>query len=63
MLDQDNNFFHYPFVRYCKDIVRRSYMLITSGSLMVKQCDVIHCHLHFTQLQNILDIGIAYKFV
>ena len=36
----------------------RSYMLITSGSLRVKQHEVIHCHLNFTQVQNILDISI-----
>ena len=65
MLDQDKNFFHYPFVGYCMDILGRSYMLITSGSLMVKQCDVIYCSLHvnFTQLQNILAISFPCKFV
>ena len=38
-------------------------MLITSGSLRVKQHDVIHCYLNFTQVQNILDISIPYKFI
>ena len=62
-LDQDNNFFHYPFVGYCRDILGRSYMLITSGSLRVEQHDVIHCYLNFTQHWNIQDLFIPYKFV
>ena len=45
------------------DILGRSYMLVMSESLRVKQCDVIHCHLNFTQVQNIMDISIPYKFV
>ena len=57
-LDQDKNFFHNPFVGHCMDSLGISYMLITSGSLRVKQQDVIHCHLNFTQVRNILDISI-----
>ena len=45
------------------DILGRSYMLIMSESLRVKQCDVIHYHLYLTQVRNILDISIPYKFV
>ena len=55
--------FHYSFVGYCMDILGRSYMLIMSESLRVEQCDVIHCHLNFTQVRNIMDISIPYKFV
>ena len=40
------------------DILGRSYMLIMSESLRVK-----HYHLHLTQVRNILDISIPYKFV
>ena len=32
-------------------------MLIMSESLRVEQCDVIHCHLNFTQVQNIMDMA------
>ena len=35
-------------------------MLIMSESLRVEQCDVIHCHLNFTQVRNIMDISIPY---
>ena len=45
------------------DILGRSYMLIMSESLRVKQCDVIHYHLDLPQVRNILDISIPYKFV
>ena len=45
------------------DILGRSYMLIMSESLRVKQCDVIRCLLNLTQVRNILDISIPYKFV
>ena len=45
------------------DILGRSYLLIISESLRVKQYDVIHCHLNFTQVWNIVDINIPYKFV
>ena len=40
------------------DILGRSYMLIMSESLRVKQCDVIHYHLDLPQVRNILDISI-----
>ena len=39
--------FHYSFVGYCMDILGRSYLLIMSESLGVKQRDVIHYYLNF----------------
>ena len=56
-------FLHNPFVGHCMYSLGRIYMLITSGSLRVKQHDVIHCHLNFTQVRNIVDISIPCKFV
>ena len=38
-------------------------MLITSESLRVKLCYVIHCYLNFTQVRNIQDFSFPYKFV
>ena len=62
VLRSRKNFFHNPFVGHCMYSLGRSYMLITSGSLRVKQHDVIHCHLNFTQVRNIVDISIPCKF-
>ena len=39
------------------DVLGRSYMLITSESLRVKLCNVIHCYLNFTQVRNIQDLS------
>ena len=39
-------------------------MQITShGCLRVKQRDVIHCYLNFTEVRNIQDLSIPHKFV
>ena len=40
-LDQEKIFFHNPFVGHCMYSLGRSYMLITSGSLRVKQLNSI----------------------